>query len=54
MKLQSITVNSKAKAVDIIGKLHTAKRGGYYEKFIDDNAVTRYAVIYNTRREGNR
>lgn len=50
MKLASIIVNSKAKAQSIVERLHRAKRGGYYESFIDDKLNTSYVVIYNTRR----
>lgn len=50
MKLASIIVNSEVKAQNIVNKLHKAKRGGYYESFIDDKLNTSYVVIYNTRR----
>lgn len=50
MRLASITVNSKRKAEAIVNALHKAKRGGYYESFIDDRLNTSYVVIYNNRR----
>lgn len=50
LRLASIIVNSQVKAQSIVDKLHRAKRGGYYESFIDDKLNTSYVIIYNTRR----
>ena len=50
MRLASITVNSKNKAEAIIKALHEAKRGGYYETFIDDKIKASYVIFYNNRR----
>ena len=52
MRLASIIVNSQDKARAIVERLHEAKRGGYYESFIDDRLKASFAVIYNTRGKG--
>lgn len=52
MRLSSIIVNSQDKARAIVDKLHKAKRGGYYESFIDDKLNSSFVVIYSTRGRG--
>lgn len=52
MRLESIIVNSQDKARGIVERLHRAKRGGYYESFIDDKLRASFVVIYNTRGRG--
>lgn len=52
MRLASIIVNTQNKARAIVDKLHKAKRGGYYESFIDDKLNASYVVIYSTRGRG--
>ena len=52
MRLESIIVNSQDKARSIVEMLQRAKRGGYYESFIDDELNASFVVIYNTRSKG--